>query len=191
MKHLPLLILCVFIFSCSGDYSPKPSAYFRIEMEEPVYREYKDSLSLFSFNIQQNAVVEYVPEGKDGEWLDVVYPSLDARIHCSRLPINSYLDLVKNSEVSRELVYKHVVKADRISEQAYAAPENKVYAIVYDVEGNVPTPVQFVITDSVHYFFRGALYFYSIPNQDSIAPVKDYLRNDIEEIIRSFTWNRE
>jgi len=58
MKHLPLLILCVFIFSCSGDYSPKPSAYFRIEMEEPVYQEYKDSLSLFSFNIQQNAVVE-------------------------------------------------------------------------------------------------------------------------------------
>ena len=191
MKQLPLFIFCIFIFSCSGDYSPKPSAYFRIELKDPVYQKYKDSSSLFSFNIQQNAVIEIVPENEDGGWIDVVYPSLDAKIHCSFLPIKSHFDLLKASEDSRKFVYKHVVKADRISENSYAVPENKVYAIVYDVDGNVASPVQFVVTDSVHYFFRGALYFNSVPNQDSVAPVKDYIRNDIEEIIRSFSWNCE
>ena len=191
MRYLPFFAFFVFIFSCSGDYSPKPSGYFRIELEDPVYQEYKDSSSLFSFNIQQMAVTEVVLENKEGEWLDIVYPSLGAKIHCDFWHINSHLDLVKLSEDSRGFVYKHVVKADRILEQSYAVPEKEVYAIVYDVGGNVPSPVLFVITDSVQYFFRGSLYFYSIPNQDSIAPVKDYIRSDIEEIIKSFSWNRE
>ena len=191
MKQLLFFISCIFLFSCSGDYSPKPSGYFRIELKDPAYQKYKDASSPFSFNVQQDAVIEVVPENEEGNWIDVVYPSLDATIHCSFLPINSHLDLQNASEDSRKFVYKHVIKADRISEQSYAVPENKVYAIVYDVEGNVASPVQFVVTDSTRYFFRGALYFNSVPNQDSVAPVKDYIRNDIEEIIRSFSWNRE
>ena len=191
MKHLMLFVFCLFIFSCSGDYSPKPSGYFRIELENPVYQRCEDFASGFSFNIQQNAIIEIVPENEKGEWLDVLYPSLDAGIHCTFLFLNSHLDLANASEDSRKFVYKHVIKADRISEQLYAVPENKVYAIIYDVVGNVASPVQFAVTDSVHYFFTGSLYFNSVPNQDSVAPVKDYIRNDIEEIIRSFSWNRE
>ncbi|MDR1369789.1 MAG: gliding motility lipoprotein GldD [Dysgonamonadaceae bacterium] len=188
MKYLSFFILCLFICSCSGDYSPKPSGYFRIGLEEPVYRQYVDSSSHFSFNIQQKAMIEIVPDTTDGERFNIVYPSLNARIHCSFLPVKSRNDLIKASEDSRRFAYVHVIKADGIFEKAYSDPENKIYALVYDIDGNVASPLQFVITDSVHYFFRGSLYFNVIPNQDSIAPVREYIRNDIKEIVTGFRW---
>ncbi|MDR3062008.1 MAG: gliding motility protein GldD [Dysgonamonadaceae bacterium] len=191
MRVPAFFFLFIVICSCSGDYSPKPSGYFRIEPEQPVYRQFRDSLALFSFNVQQQASVSAVADTVDGDWYNIDYPSFDARIYCTLLPIRSGKDLIAASEDSRKFVYKHVPKADGISEKSYSDPENGVYALIYDVNGNVASPVQFVITDSVHYFFRGALYFNLVPNQDSIAPVKDYIRNDIQEIITSFRWLHE
>lgn len=191
MKSPAFFFLFLFICSCSGGYSPKPSGYFRIELEQPVYRQFKDSSALFSFNIQQQANIEVVADTVGGDWFDIDYPSLNARIYCSLLPIRSGKDLIANSEDSHKLAYIHAIKADGIYEKSYSDPENKVYALIYDVDGNVAAPVQFVITDSIHYFFRGALSFNVVPNQDSIAPVKDYIRNDILEIITSFRWLHE
>ncbi len=190
MKYLPLFILCILFLSCSGDYSPKPSGYFRINLDVPIYREYTDSASLYSFDIQQNSTIEIVPDTAKGERFNIVYPSFNAKIYCSFLPVNSRKDLIELSEESRKFVYVHVIKADGITEKAYSDPENDIYALIYDLDGNVASPLQFVVTDSVHYFLRGSLYFNSIPNQDSIAPVKNYIRNDVEKIITSFKWNR-
>ena len=41
------------------------------------------------------------------------------------------------------------------------------------------SPLQFMLTDSVSHFFRGALYYDCIPNADSLAPVTRYLKQDI------------
>ncbi len=192
MKYLFLFTLSLFLFSCSGDYSPKPFGYFRIELEEPVYNECTDSFSLFSFNIQQNSAIEILPDRTKEVWFNIVYPALDAKIYCSYLPIQSPGDLVKISEDSRKFVYKHVIKADNITEQPYFDPQNKVYALIYDIDGNVATPIQFVITDSIHHFFKGSLlYVNSVPNQDSTALVTEYIRKDIKEMISSFRWKRE
>ncbi len=190
MKYLSIFVLSILFFSCSGEYSPKPFGYFRIDLEDPTYQRCTDFPS-FSFNIPQSSTIEVVPDTTNGEWFNIVYPLLDAKIYCSFLPINSRNDLIKVSEDSRKFVYKHVIKADGISEQSYSVPDHAVYAIVYDIDGNVATPLQFVVTDSIHYFFRGSLLFNSVPNQDSVAPVTKYIRRDIEEIIRSFKGNRE
>ncbi|GHV23944.1 gliding motility lipoprotein GldD [Bacteroidia bacterium] len=192
MRFHTFFFLFIFICSCSGGYFPKPSGYFRIELEQPVYRQFKDSSALFSFNIQQQANIMAVVDTVEGDdWFDIDYPSLNARIYCSLLPIRSGKDLIAVSEDSHKFVYIHAIKADGISEKSYSDPENKVYALIYDVDGNVASPVQFVITDSIHYFLRGALSFNEVPNRDSIAPVKDYIRNDIQEIITSFRWLHE
>jgi hypothetical protein len=38
---------------------------------------------------------------------------------------------------------------------------------------------------------RGALYFDSTPNADSLRPVQDFLQKDIEHLINTFKWSRK
>jgi len=47
-----------------------------------------------------------------------------------------------------------------------------------------------VLTDSTRNFFRGALYFNNVPNKDSIAPMENYIREDVIRIMESFEWKR-
>ena len=53
---------------------------------------------------------------------------------------------------------------------------------------NISYPIQFLLTDSVSNFFRGALYFDCKPNADSLAPAIQYIREDIIELIQTFSW---
>ena len=65
-----------------------------------------------------------------------------------------------------------------------------MHGILYDLKGNTASNVQFVLTDSTKHFFRGALYFNNVPNKDSIAPMSDYIREDIIHIMESFEWKK-
>ena len=183
-----LFFLCLFFYTSCSDYAPKPSGYFRIELNEPEYEIYTDPAIHILFNVQKLTRMEAVADTTDDKWFNIVYPALNAKIFCSFLPVKSRDDLIKISEDSHKFVYKHTIKSDGISTRPYSDPDNQVYALIYDIEGNVASPLQFVITDSTRYFFRGSLYFDSTPNQDSIAPVKSYILNDIHEIIRSFRY---
>ena len=67
--------------------------------------------------------------------------------------------------------------------------ENRIYGMLVEMDGKgVATPLQFYLTDSTDNFVRGALYFNFVPNNDSMRPVIDYLRQDIDRIINSFEW---
>jgi len=56
------------------------------------------------------------------------------------------------------------------------------------INGNAATPSQFYVTDSVHHFITGSLYFNSKPNFDSIYPAAAYLREDIRRIMETIEW---
>ena len=57
-----------------------------------------------------------------------------------------------------------------------------------EVKGNVASPAQFYVTDSVNHFLTGSLYFLAKPNYDSILPAADYLQKDIKRIMETVTW---
>ena len=69
-------------------------------------------------------------------------------------------------------------------------PEASVYGSLFMLDGESASPLQFMLTDSVSHFFRGALYYDCIPNADSLAPVTRYLKQDIVELIQSFEWKK-
>jgi hypothetical protein len=48
--------------------------------------------------------------------------------------------------------------------------------------------VQFFLTDTNHHFLRGALYFNSEPNTDSMAPVVKFVKEDMNRMIKTFQW---
>lgn len=184
-------IFCFLTFllcSCSHPV-PKPFGYYRIELPEHQYRLFEQFLP-FSFDISSDAVIEILPDSTSGEWFNISYPNLNAKLYCSFLPINpSQLNEV--SEDSRKFVYRHVIKADAINERQFSNSDNHVYGTLYLLEGNVASPLQFVLTDSVAHFLRASLLFNNIPNQDSITPVLDYIKEDVEQLMESFRWREE
>ena len=68
-------------------------------------------------------------------------------------------------------------------------PANQVYGLIYKIEGNAASPMQFFLTDSTHHFLRGALYIREVPNIDSLKPVIDFLEIDIIRLIETTSWN--
>ena len=45
-----------------------------------------------------------------------------------------------------------------------------------------------MLTDSATRFFQGALYYPDRVDPDSVAPLTDYLRRDVAELMQSFRW---
>jgi len=181
-----LTSISFLLFNCKKTPIPRPYGYFRVDLPKHKYSGF-DSLSLpYSFDKSVYAGVR--PRLAKGEnyWIDIFYPSLNAVIYCSYKPVHS--NLINLLEDTRKIAYKHSVRADAITETLYLNKDKHVYGILYDLSGNTASQVQFVLTDSVRHFFRGALYFENVPNKDSIAPMSNYVREDIIHLMESFEW---
>jgi gliding motility-associated lipoprotein GldD len=185
---ISLLVATTFLLSCSH-YTPKPYAYFRIDLPKNEYVTFDSTYP--PVNIQISKYAKVVPQQAKNnleDYIDIVYPTLNGRIYCSYKEIKG--DFRKLSEDSRNLVYKHSVRADAIIEKPFVNADSKVYGILYELTGNSASPIQFVLTDSVHHFMRGALYFNSVPNADSIAPVSAYVEKDLKHLVETITWKK-
>lgn len=183
LQVLASVVLAVTFMACTH-YTPKPRAYFRIDLTPKTYQR-SDSTLAYSFEYPSN--VAFIQKNKqEGEWFDVVYPMYNARIYFSYKPIKNNFQEV--AEDSRTFVYKHAFKADAITEQPYINPQERVYGMLYEIKGNTASSVQFLLTDSTKHFLRGALYFNNHPNKDSLAPVISYISDDIRKIMETTRW---
>ncbi len=181
--------LLIFVFSaCGKSYTPKPYGYFRVDLPEYSYNNFNSVNAPYTFDISSFAAVTTHNEAEKKFWIDIVYPELNATIYCSYFNINRNLQQL--SEDSRRFVYDHSIKADGISERVYTNADEKVYGILYELKGNTASTAQFVLTDSVKHFLRGALYFENVPNKDSIAPMAEFVKKDIERMMESFRWKK-
>lgn len=190
MKKIGGYILTfLFLLGCT-EYVPKPRGYYRIDLEEKNYELYQSDELPCQFEYAKNvSQVRLKGSKQDSIWIDVVYPQLNARIYCTYKKMNDNFHQL--SEEARMLVYKpHTVKADAISETLYQAPDRNVFGILYELKGNTASNVQFVVSDSVTHFLRGALYFNSSPNKDSIAPVVNYINEDIIRLVETLKWEK-
>jgi len=185
--YISTITVCLFCAACNH-YSPKPTGYYRIDLPEPAYRW--QAFPAFDCRISDDVQITADPSSDDDKFFNLKYPRWNAQIHCSYFFIKNVNDLSQLSEESRKLVYLHTIKADAILEKRFENAEHRVFGILYSIRGNVASPTQFVLTDSIRSFFRGALYFDNIPNQDSIAPVLEYINNDILVLIESFRWKQ-
>jgi len=186
-----MFLICSIILSlssCVQTSIPRPYGYFRVDLPKHVYRMI-DTLNLpYRFDLPENAKLIQRDAKDDKFWMDIYYPKLNASIYCSYKPVKG--NLIDLLEDTRKIVYKHSIRADGIGEKVYDHPEKNVHGILYDLKGNTASSVQFVLTDSLHHFFRGALYFNNVPNKDSIAPMSNYIREDVIRIMESFEWKK-
>ncbi len=183
---LPLVILMLGTPACRRTYTPKPHGYFRITFPEKKYERYEGPCPYtFEYPVYARVVKDPEPDAEPC-WINVEFPSLHGRIHITYKNIEG--NLGRMLEDTYDLAYKHTVKADAIRERAFADTLRHVYGILYDIRGNTASNVQFYLTDSTRHFLRGALYFRTEPNKDSLAPVIDFIRKDIVHMIETFSW---
>jgi gliding motility-associated lipoprotein GldD len=179
-------LLLLFLFSCDRDYVPKPRGYFRIDIPEKKYTRYNPGDCPFSFEVPQYAaIVRDTNNLAEPCWMYIKFPRFNSEIFISYKEVKNNLN--QYLEDTHLLVYKHTVKADQITEKRIAN-RNNVYGVLYDIGGNAASQVQFFATDSSKHFIRGALYFNAVPNSDSIAPVLDFIKKDITQLIKTIEW---
>lgn len=183
-----IILSCLLLgTACNRIHAPKPIGYFRLDLPEKEYVELNGNYP-FSCLIPQYAQVLIVPDTvSTADWYNLQMDDFKATIYLSYhqmlLPLGQYI------EDARKMAYNHMQKASAINYSVVMKPEKKVYGLYIDIEGNdVATPFQFYLTDSVNNFLRGALYFDHVPNNDSVAPIIKFIKDDIDVFVESFQW---
>jgi gliding motility-associated lipoprotein GldD len=185
-----ILLLLLFIIACGGsDYVPKPRGYFRINFPEKQYKVF-DSVCPYTFEYPVYARIVPDPDpSAEKYWINMEFPQFHGKLYISYKVVKN--NLFQYFEDARNFVTKHIPKADDIVPIAVNNDSNRVWGLVYDIEGiGVASSYQFCVTDSLHHFLRGALYFDVVPNNDSLAPVLDFVEKDIDHMISTLKWKK-
>jgi len=179
------LLLNFYLAGCGGntDYTPKRTGYFRIALPERKYTTYNSDCP-FVFEYPVYASVDSV--SGHPYWLNIVFPRFRCNVYMSYITIDTNLESLL--EECRKFVVEHEVKASAINQQEVTNTKDKIYGMIYDIEGNAASNMQFYLTDKTHNFVRGALYFYAVPNKDSLQPVANFVKEDINHLIQTFRW---
>lgn len=187
----PIITIVLLCLSCKDNHIPKPKAQLRLEYPDAKYVEANIDLP-FSFQVNDlasNIEIKKVLASTESYGLNLEYPTLKGTIFLTYKAVeNKKKNLNDFLRDAQNLTQKHTVKADEIPVTPYENPERKVYGAFAEVKGNVASPAQFYVTDSVNHFLTGSLYFYAKPNYDSILPAAHYLQKDIKHIMESITW---
>ena len=188
---LPLIIICFMLASCDEDFAPKPKAYARIDLPEPIYQqtEGENWNCPYSFEFSTQSFITLEPRYQDSTcWYNLYYPKYRATVHLTYSDIND--NLTKHIEESRKLAMNHIGKASQIEEILIENDRDRVYGLIYDFAGETASDMQFFLTDSNAHFLRGALYFNVSPNKDSLAPVISYIKKDVQHLVGSLSWQQ-
>ena len=195
IKKLILFFSLGLFFSCSEeDYVPKPRGYYQIYLPEKEYISFSKPDYPYSFeypvygNIEKDTLF-FNEKTENPWWININFKDLGGKIYISYKEINSTHSLAKLLEDSYQMSHYHTKRADYINEPEFHTANN-VNGIYYDVGGNAASSFQFYATDSQRHFLRGALYFDTTPNVDSLKPVNQYLRKDIEHLIQTLKWTK-
>lgn len=182
-----LAVFAWFWFTSDESAVPKPRGHFRIALPTAEYLSYASECPV-KMEVSTAAKVELFRDrlSADSCWFNIYYPRLNARIHCSYMQVNGRLDALIDDAYG--FAAKHEMKASALRRTMVSDSLRDVHGIIYDIEGDAASNVQFFFTDSSEHFLRGALYFFNPPNPDSIAPVLQFVRGDINRLAQTLEW---
>ena len=193
LKKLFYLTLITYnlalITSCTEDNIPREKAYPRFYFPKKEYKPYISECG-FSFELPTYTYIENKDSFRhqrlesDTCWFNIVYPELNAKIHFSYKYYDDEMVLAKLLEDSYKLTSKHMSKASFIKDSVIDKPNIK--GLIYSVGGNAASDKQFILTDYKNQFIRGAIYFATTPNYDSLMPAIEFVDKDIYHLINTF-----
>lgn len=186
-----LLIFAFVLLSCGEDYVPKPKAELRLEYPKANYVDANLELPFaFDKNLLATKVVSKELKSNTKSYgINLEYPALKGTIFLTYKAIEKdEKNLKAFLRDAQKFTLEHTKKADEIPAYPFEDSKRRVYGMLSEVKGNVASPAQFYVTDSINHFLTGSLYFYAKPNYDSILPAANYLQKDIKRIMETVTW---
>lgn len=198
MKFFLFFLSLMLLLACTEERIPipKPRMYPKIDFPDRNYIQLDRDYCVFGFEHpdymlfnQDTTLINQ--KAKHPCWFTLDMPTLNGSLHFTYTDISGPNHREKLLDViidSRALTEKHNLKAAGRRTNFYKTDNKDISVISYTVEGDVASPYHFVVTDSLQHAVWGSLYFYSKPNEDSMAPVIDFVRQDIDKIIQSFEW---
>ena len=185
-QNIFIIAITVLLFGCQSAPIPKPRGYFRLDFPEKQYKQFDSTFPYRFLYPVYGKIVKDNQRGAEPFWINIEFPKYKAKFHISYKQVNGNLDAL--TEDIRTLAYKHTIKADAINERQFVDSKKKVYGILYDIKGNAASSFQFYVTDSTKHFLRGALYFSTHPNKDSLAPAIDFFGKDMITLRETLEW---
>lgn len=187
------IFFIMLLSACGGNYTPKPKAYHRIDFPEKSYTSFESDDCPFSFQYPKYAEIlrdtlSYSSKVEHPCWLDLQFTQLNGTLHLSYKEIKDREDMMKLLEDAHKMTFNHSKKADFIDETS-VKNDYGVEGVLFDVGGDAASSVQFYLTDDDRHFVRGALYFKSSPNIDSMGIVIDFVKADLVRFIETFQWS--
>ena len=195
-RFLLLLLPLLALTACSDPvFTPKPRGYPRIEYPQRTgAHAFDQSDCPFTFELPNYYEVQQDSQYFDEDpahscWFDLFVPAFDSRLHCSYIPVGAQgksFDQLRSDAF--DLANWHNKKANYIDEIPVKT-NNGVEGMLFAFEGPVASHYQFFLTDSLHrHFFRAALYFNTQSKPDSLAPLYDFMKQDVDGVIQTFRW---
>ena len=199
MKYSYLLGLFFGLLSCEQKQIsdvPRPKGYNRIDMPDPAYlpleagHPYQFEVSKFATVIPDTVSIGNKKEIFKAEphWIYLYYPRWDAFIQIT------YKSLGGDKQKMRALIndafalaYKHQGKAAGIHDYVMTTPSGRKAGLI-ELNGEVATSLQFFTTDSTKHFLRGAIYVKTATQNDSLAPIIRFLKQDALHLIQTLSW---
>ncbi|HFA48537.1 MAG TPA: hypothetical protein ENJ95_05900 [Bacteroidetes bacterium] len=197
MKYFILFFISVFLSTSCSDpvFTPKPRGYPKVVYPKKEYQKFAADYCHFTFEYPKYAVIEkdtsfFDEQPADPCWFNVYIPDFDCRLYCSYAPITGQASIDELKRDAFRMTEWHNKKATYIEDQPFRKANN-VQGVLFEVEGPVASQVQFFLTDTLEqeHFLRCALYFNTQARPDSLAPVYQFVREDVDRMIASFSWN--
>lgn len=183
-------LVTILVSACTKDYQPKPKGYNRLVLPAQQYRLSPDSLP-YQFEYSTSArLLRDSSWISEKYWIEIYYPTLKANIHITYKRLNNKEEFLKALlNDSYNLTSKQQIKASAIDELITVTPSGKT-AVIAEIAGEVPTQLQFTMTDSSRNFLRGALYFNTAVQNDSLAPAIEFMKKETLHFINTVQWKK-
>jgi gliding motility-associated lipoprotein GldD len=145
----------------------------------------------FVFDYSKHASLDFQKREGNVYWVDIYYPSFSAIFKMTCFPVKNNLHQFIWEEEEQVMFHVDRRMVDDIQYSTVSDPTERVFGRLYELEGkHVATPFKFWLTDSSRYFVKGTLFFDFAPNNDSLAPIIDYLKNDALFMVESWKWKK-
>lgn len=196
-----LLSGCLFmiLLACKEERIPfpKPRMYPKVTYPERNYVAFDKNYCAFSFQYPTYMKFERDSllgnqQSKHPCWFTMEMPDLNGSVHFTYTDISGDSLAEKLFDIlndSYQLSTKHNIKAAGRTITETKDLERRLYAQIYGVEGDVASPYHFVLTDSMQHAIWASLYFKTRPEADSMAPIVDFVKEDLGKVIETFEWN--
>lgn len=189
------LLFAIFLATSCQDpvYTPKPRSFPKVVYPERTYQQLENQDCPFVFEHPTYTILNkektYFDEAPPTScWFDIYYPNFDGSVHFTYYPLDGdRAEFERLKEETFRLANWHNKRANYIDELVINT-DNGVGGVAFNIEGPAASPFQFFLTDSSQHYLRGALYFNTEANADSLRPIADFVRVDILHLMETFQW---